>query len=570
MSNTQHMHGEGAGAQGVPGQGPSAGPWAEAVANGWTGEESMGTECAYVTLLTNEAYLPGALVVARSLRRTGTRHALVVLVAADGVSAGARGVLRRAFDAVVAVEPLRSHSAASAANLRLLGRPDLAASLTKLRAFDPRVIPFAKFVFLDADTLVRTNIDHLFATIDAPAHSSSLAQPPVFAAAPDVGWPDCFNSGVFVARPDAQIYSDLLRHLDEHDSFDGGDQGILNSFFSTWSHESPTNPRTVRLSFIYNVTPSAHYSYLPAFKQYGANIAIIHFIGELKPWKFTRFADGDVMTMGSVSPLVREFLQEWWAVFDEFEIHKELHDFKLDRDWSLYQPPFKPSYSTPQGSATGGYYEQPRRLVDSDFGNYRAEWSEAEIADELQGKFKSPGSSSARSTGTRSVAASDAGNDHQSVAGLDEDALDGEDLIFSSEESLEAGAERASRSNRRSVLTTAVGDHTSLYVSTSKRTTGTSSASRHGSTTVTSRSITTTTTKTTTIKRSSSTENSEQLALAANVATLTNGEYAPPAPPGHIVEIFTSKTVTQTVETAPVVIKQESFTISQDGVIEYH
>jgi len=40
-------------------------------------------------------------------------------------------------------------------------------------------------VFLDADTLVLDNVDELF-------------ERPELAAAPDVGWPDCFNSGVFV------------------------------------------------------------------------------------------------------------------------------------------------------------------------------------------------------------------------------------------------------------------------------------------------------------------------------------------------------------------------------------
>ena len=42
-------------------------------------------------------------------------------------------------------------------------------------------------VFLDADTLVRQNIDDLFSREE-------------LSAAPDVGWPDCFNS---VCPPDS-------------------------------------------------------------------------------------------------------------------------------------------------------------------------------------------------------------------------------------------------------------------------------------------------------------------------------------------------------------------------------
>lgn len=40
-------------------------------------------------------------------------------------------------------------------------------------------------------------------------------------AAPDPGWPDCFNSGVFVFRPSMETYGKLLQYCTEHGSFDG-------------------------------------------------------------------------------------------------------------------------------------------------------------------------------------------------------------------------------------------------------------------------------------------------------------------------------------------------------------
>jgi len=40
-------------------------------------------------------------------------------------------------------------------------------------------------------------------------------------AAPDVGWPDCFNSGVFVFRPSADTYASLLQFAVTTGSFDG-------------------------------------------------------------------------------------------------------------------------------------------------------------------------------------------------------------------------------------------------------------------------------------------------------------------------------------------------------------
>lgn len=40
-------------------------------------------------------------------------------------------------------------------------------------------------------------------------------------AAPDPGWPDCFNSGVFVFRPSIDTYGRILQLCSESGSFDG-------------------------------------------------------------------------------------------------------------------------------------------------------------------------------------------------------------------------------------------------------------------------------------------------------------------------------------------------------------
>lgn len=44
----------------------------------------------------------------------------------------------------------------------------------------------------------------------------------------------------------------------------GGDQGLLNSYFSDWAHGDINK----HLPFLYNVTSAAFYSYIPALKQY--------------------------------------------------------------------------------------------------------------------------------------------------------------------------------------------------------------------------------------------------------------------------------------------------------------
>ena len=37
----------------------------------------------------------------------------------------------------------------------------------------------------------------------------------------DIGWPDCFNSGVFVTKPSLELYRLLTEHALTHGSFDG-------------------------------------------------------------------------------------------------------------------------------------------------------------------------------------------------------------------------------------------------------------------------------------------------------------------------------------------------------------
>ena len=82
-------------------------------------------------------------------------------------------------------------------------------------------------------------------------------------AAPDVGWPDCFNSGVFVFKPSMDTYSSILKFAVDNGSFDGGDQGLLNLYFSDWAHKDISK----HLPFLYNTSSVATYSYMPAFKQ---------------------------------------------------------------------------------------------------------------------------------------------------------------------------------------------------------------------------------------------------------------------------------------------------------------
>ncbi|XP_022901158.2 cell surface glycoprotein 1 isoform X1 [Onthophagus taurus] len=250
------------------------------------------SDFAWVTLATNDSYSLGALVLAHSLKQVGTKHQMVVLIT-PGVTNAMREKLTTVFNIVEEVNPLDSKDEA---NLKLLKRPELGITFTKLHCW--RLIQFQKCVFLDADTLVLSNSDELFERDE-------------FSAAPDVGWPDCFNSGVFVYKPSNETYSKLVDFALLRGSFDGGDQGLLNLYFSDWAHKDIAK----HLPFIYNMCSTAVYSYLPAFKQYGKNAKIVHFIGPAKPW--LQYFNTETLKVYPSPGLqhLEETLQKWWNIF---------------------------------------------------------------------------------------------------------------------------------------------------------------------------------------------------------------------------------------------------------------
>lgn len=188
------------------------------------------------------------------------------------------------FDYVLPVPRIRN---AKPANLYLMNRADLHSAFTKIILW--KQTQFRKIVYLDADVVAYRAVDELF---DLP-HA--------FSAAPDVGWPDIFNTGVMALKPNMGDYYAMMAMAERGISFDGADQGLLNMHFKNGYN---------RLSFTYNVTPSAHYSYVPAYRHFQSSINLVHFIGSEKPWAQGRDASSAVDTPYG------EMLGRWWAVYD--------------------------------------------------------------------------------------------------------------------------------------------------------------------------------------------------------------------------------------------------------------
>ena len=192
---------------------------------------------AFVTLVTNAGYLPGAVALIRSLRRTGTPADIVVLHT-GGVGSEALAGLAAMGARLAACDLLPTSGAFDAAHARSEihgrnpftkgGKPAFHTPLdnfVKLRLW--QLEDYARVVFIDADALVLRNCDRFFAY-------------PEFSAAPNVyeGLVDFrrMNSGVFTARPDAKTFAAMLERLDTPGAFwKRTDQTFLQTFFPDWN-----------------------------------------------------------------------------------------------------------------------------------------------------------------------------------------------------------------------------------------------------------------------------------------------------------------------------------------------
>lgn len=193
------------------------------------------------------------------------------------------GDTQAVYDYIIPVPRIRNdHSA----NLHLMNRADLHSAFTKINLW--KQTQFSKIVYIDADVVAYRAPDELF---DLP-HA--------FSAAPDVGWPDIVNTGVMAIVPNLGDYYAMLAMAERGISFDGADQGLINMHF-----QHSVN----RISFTYNVTPSAHYQYVPAYRHFQSSISLVHFIGTNKPWLSER-----MMSRGN-GPF-DEMVGRWWATHD--------------------------------------------------------------------------------------------------------------------------------------------------------------------------------------------------------------------------------------------------------------
>eukprot|EP00005_Dracoamoeba_jomungandri_P005175 CAMPEP_0174261412 /NCGR_PEP_ID=MMETSP0439-20130205/11416_1 /TAXON_ID=0 /ORGANISM="Stereomyxa ramosa, Strain Chinc5" /LENGTH=468 /DNA_ID=CAMNT_0015345883 /DNA_START=157 /DNA_END=1560 /DNA_ORIENTATION=- len=253
---------------------------------------------AYATLLYNEVVLPGALTLGKTIDASNTPYPKVAIVT-QSISPRSRKLLSGhgwlLHEARQIANPNANHH-----NL-YQSRFDFVYS--KLNMYN--LTDYDKVVYLDTDTIVMENIDELFL---CPGYCANVRNA-------------FFNTGVIVLKPRASLFNKLVKYRTVLPSYNGGEQGLMNSYLSDFDRACPmfhNDPETInslygkrcgRLPAYYNGDIALHFlnkvTWLLPDKR--TSPKIIHYtMGVFKPWHFFSYA-------------IFEIYWIWWSAYSTGE-----------------------------------------------------------------------------------------------------------------------------------------------------------------------------------------------------------------------------------------------------------
>lgn len=243
---------------------------------------------AYATILHSaDVYVCGAIAAAQSIRMAGSTRDLVILVD-DSISNYHRSGLEAAGWKIRTIQRIRNPKAEKDAYNEW--------NYSKFRLW--QLTDYDKIIFIDADLLILRNIDFLFAMpeISATGNNATL-----------------FNSGVMVIEPSNCTFNLLMKHINEIESYNGGDQGYLNEIF-TWWHRIPRHMNFLKHFWIGDEEEKKQMK----TRLFGADppiLYVLHYLG-VKPWLCFRDYDCNWNV-----DFFQEFAsnvahERWWRVHD--------------------------------------------------------------------------------------------------------------------------------------------------------------------------------------------------------------------------------------------------------------
>lgn len=229
---------------------------------------------AYVTILSNNAYINGLVVLYYSLKQTNPKYPLYAIVTPN-ISQENRNILTKLGVGIIdkqQLQPPKMRSKDKIEYIESFTQEGWHAALVKLEIFN--LLQFDKVVYLDSDMYICQNIDDLF---EKP-HLSAVQDLCGFILN-DPNNHHSFNSGVMVVEPNKKDYNNLVNILNNHDF---GDQLVHDQLVMWINWPDWEDRKELHLSNYYNIW-TTYFSTNDIHYYYPQSIKILHII-DRKPW----------------------------------------------------------------------------------------------------------------------------------------------------------------------------------------------------------------------------------------------------------------------------------------------
>lgn len=278
----------------------------------------------WTTLLTRESYIPGVLVMAKSLQNVGSKYPFVVMITSS-LEQSAKDTLAKHSIPTYDIENLSPKSLAE----KTYGADHrFKDTWTKLQAF--AMVQCKRVVMVDSDMLVRRNMDELF-DMDlekghiAACHAcccnpkkishypaewipencayTAFNQDPESAVnAPPVTKLGLLNSGLIVIQPSQEQYDRIVHELDTSSKLDSylfPDQDFLADVYKN---------KWTPLPYIYNALKTLRWCHPDIWSD--ERVKNVHYILSNKPWTLEK--PTKAVTQGSAEEIADAVTLKWW------------------------------------------------------------------------------------------------------------------------------------------------------------------------------------------------------------------------------------------------------------------
>ena len=302
-----------------------------------------GSNYAYCTLITRSSYLTGVVILAHTLKKSGSAYPLIVLYTDTLPQSSIRALELEAPHSNLILHHVSALLPRDNIHVHLIAER-FADTWTKLRVFQLHELQqWDKLCYLDADMIILKNMDHVFAkrlpgndwiaanhacvcNLDkdawAPAEwtaencAYSAVQHPRALTAPTPVTPDArptwhlLNSGMFLFKPSTKLWDDMIEFFNTTpllSEFKFPDQDFLAEFF---------RDKWVSLGWQFNALKTMRYWHENIWRD--DEVVCLHYIVD-KPWAKRVDEDGVAGYLG------RDGVTHtwWWQQYESWRQERE-------------------------------------------------------------------------------------------------------------------------------------------------------------------------------------------------------------------------------------------------------